>query len=136
MVFTKFVEIGRVCFINYGPDYGKLCVVLNVINGSYVLVTGPPSITGIKRQKINLKRLTLTDIVIKIFVDQRDKLVEKAWKEADVDTKWKESAVAKRMERDEKRSKMTDFDRFKVLLAKRERAKLVRAELKAIRNKA
>ena len=78
----------------------------------------------------------MTDIVIKIFVDQRDKLVEKAWKEADVDTKWKESAVAKRMAQDEKRSKMTDFDRFKVLLAKRERAKLVRAELKAIRNKA
>ena len=28
--FTRFVEIGRVCLINYGPDTGKLCTILDV----------------------------------------------------------------------------------------------------------
>lgn len=35
-LFTKFVEIGRVCLVNYGPDRGKLCVILDVIDGNRV----------------------------------------------------------------------------------------------------
>ena len=119
--------------INYGQDYGKLCVVLNVINHSTVLVTGPQKFTGIKRQKINLKRLSVTDILINISVDQRDKLVEKAWVEEKVEDQWKDSEQSKRLKRAEKRANMTDFDRVKVLLAKRERAKLIRTELKALK---
>ena len=31
-VFKRFVEIGRVALINEGPDQGKLCVILDVID--------------------------------------------------------------------------------------------------------
>nr|XP_009777390.1 PREDICTED: uncharacterized protein LOC104226969 [Nicotiana sylvestris]XP_016478325.1 PREDICTED: uncharacterized protein LOC107799696 [Nicotiana tabacum] len=32
MSFKRFVEIGRVALVNYGEDYGKLVVIVDVIN--------------------------------------------------------------------------------------------------------
>nr|XP_009782291.1 PREDICTED: 60S ribosomal protein L14-like [Nicotiana sylvestris] len=32
MSFKRFVEIGRVTLVNYGEDYGKLVVIVDVIN--------------------------------------------------------------------------------------------------------
>lgn len=119
--------------INYGKEYGKLCVVLNVINNNQALVTGPKSKSGVLRKKINMKWLTVTELTIDIFVDQRDVLVEKAWEKAGIDAKWKETALCKRISQRNTRSKMNDFQKFKVKLAQKERAKLIRQELKALK---
>ena len=62
MVFRKFVEIGRVVVINYGPLSGKLAVVVDILNTSKVLVHGPKE--GVRRQEISLKRLTLTEMTL------------------------------------------------------------------------
>lgn len=35
-LFTRFVEIGRVVLVNYGPDYGKLATVIDVVDGNKV----------------------------------------------------------------------------------------------------
>ena len=32
MGYSRFVEIGRVAMINYGDDYGKLCVIMDVLD--------------------------------------------------------------------------------------------------------
>jgi hypothetical protein len=34
--FTRFVEIGRVALINYGPDAGKLCTIIDIIDSNRV----------------------------------------------------------------------------------------------------
>ena len=44
-----------------GRDKGRQCVIIDVIDKSYVLVTGPKELTGIKRRRANLKHLILTD---------------------------------------------------------------------------
>lgn len=31
MGYSRFVEIGRVAMINYGDDYGKLCVIMDAL---------------------------------------------------------------------------------------------------------
>lgn len=31
-VYKRFVEIGRVALINEGPDQGKLCVIIDVVD--------------------------------------------------------------------------------------------------------
>lgn len=36
MGFTRFVEIGRVCLINYGEDAGKLCTIVDILDGQRV----------------------------------------------------------------------------------------------------
>lgn len=64
MGFTRFVEIGRVGLISYGPDMGKLCTIVNVIDHNRVLVDGPEEMTGVRRHELNLKRLMLTDLKV------------------------------------------------------------------------
>ena len=49
MGFKRFVEIGRVAVISYGPDSGKLCTIVDVIDHNRVLVDGPAAITGVHR---------------------------------------------------------------------------------------
>lgn len=36
MPFSRYVEIGRVALINYGPDAGKLVVITDVIDSNRV----------------------------------------------------------------------------------------------------
>lgn len=36
--FTRFVEIGRVALINYGPHEGKLAVIIDVVDNNKVCV--------------------------------------------------------------------------------------------------
>ena len=38
MPFTRYVEIGRVAMINYGPEYGKLVVISDVMNQNKVRI--------------------------------------------------------------------------------------------------
>lgn len=35
-VYSLFVEVGRVAFINYGPDAGKLVVIVDVVDQNRV----------------------------------------------------------------------------------------------------
>jgi len=38
MVFKRFVEVGRVALINSGPDEGKLCVIVDVVDQNRVSI--------------------------------------------------------------------------------------------------
>ena len=35
-MFTRFVEVGRIAYINYGPDFGKLCTIVDIVDGRRV----------------------------------------------------------------------------------------------------
>ena len=64
MSFCRYVEIGRVCLITYGPDAGKLATIVDVMDNNRVLVDGPQPLTGVHRHAVNVKRIQLTDIKI------------------------------------------------------------------------
>ena len=34
--FSRFVEIGRICVVNFGPDAGKLCTIIDLADGTKV----------------------------------------------------------------------------------------------------
>lgn len=85
MVFRTMVEPGRVCFINFGEeDYGKLCVIVDVLNENKVLVDGD----NFPRVIYCLRRLTLTKFVLPIQCGARSKQVLKAIKAFDLQKKW------------------------------------------------
>jgi large subunit ribosomal protein L14e len=122
MVFRKFVEIGRVVMINYGPLAGKLAVIVDILNTSKVLVHGPKE--GVRRQEISLRRITLTEFKLDIKRGiHKDDLV-KAIESAKIDEKFKETAYGKKLARRLTRAKLTDFDRFKVMRLKQKKAGL------------
>lgn len=39
--FTRFVSVGRVVLINYGPDAGKIATIIDVVDENKALVDGP-----------------------------------------------------------------------------------------------
>ena len=116
-VFTRFVEVGRVAFVNYGPNFGKLCTIVDIVDGKRVLVDGPT--TGVKRQQISVDRLYLTDIVIPLERGAKTAAVEEAYKAGEVDNKWNETAWAKKLAARAKKAAMCDFCRFKARYAKK-----------------
>lgn len=36
MPFQRYVEIGRVAMVNYGPEYGKLVIISDVVDQNQV----------------------------------------------------------------------------------------------------
>jgi large subunit ribosomal protein L14e len=58
--------VGKICVKTVGRDKGRHCVIVDVIDKSYVLITGPKELTGIKRRRSNLKHLVITDKCIDI----------------------------------------------------------------------
>ena len=129
--FSRFVEIGRVALINYGPDAGKLATIIDVVDSRRVLIDGPQSITEVARQVINVKRLSLTDIKVEgLTVGAKVTNIEVQWEEQSILEKWEECAWAKKLMRRKTRGNASDFDRFRVMVAKKQRAKLVAEKLK------
>ncbi len=53
----KVFDIGRICVKTAGREAGRKCVVVDIIDENFVLVTGPKSLTGVKRRRANVKHL-------------------------------------------------------------------------------
>jgi large subunit ribosomal protein L14e len=51
------IEVGRICVKQVGRETGKKCVIIDIMDKSFVLVTGPQKITGIKRRRININHV-------------------------------------------------------------------------------
>ena len=60
------IEVGRLCLKAAGRESGKKCVIVDVIDKNFVLVTGPQQLTDVKRRRTNVKHLELTDEKIDI----------------------------------------------------------------------
>jgi len=120
-MFTRFVEIGRVCLVNYGPDEGKLATIIDVVDQNKCLIDGE----NIKRQIINFRRIALTDFKVKIARNARGKTLKAAWKEGDIESKWGATSWAKKLVAKKRRANLTDFERFQVMKAKQQKAQIL-----------
>ncbi|KAG7970332.1 hypothetical protein I3843_07G078400 [Carya illinoinensis] len=117
--------IGRVALVNYDEDYGKLVVIVDVINQNRALMDAP----DMERSQMNFKRLSLTDLKIDIKRVPKKKELLDAMEKADVKKKWENSSWGRKLIVQKRRASLIDFDRFKLMLAKIKRAGLVRQEL-------
>ncbi|URD88688.1 ribosomal protein [Musa troglodytarum] len=146
--FKRYVEIGRVAFVTYGKEYGRLVVIVDVIDQNRVRIWGvvlsiPQSFefgldSDLKalvdspemvRGQINFKRLSLTDIKIDIPRVPKKKTLIDAMETADVKNKWENSSWGRKLIVQKRRASLNDFDRFKVMLAKIKRGGAIRQEL-------
>ncbi|KAG6642715.1 hypothetical protein CIPAW_03G208700 [Carya illinoinensis] len=82
-----------------------------------------------ERSQMNFKRLSLTDLKIDIKRVPKKKELLDAMEKADVKKKWENSSWGRKLIVQKRRASLTDFDRFKLMLAKIKRAGLVRQEL-------
>ena len=133
MVFRKFVEVGRVVIVNYGPLVGKLAVIVDILTTTKALIQGLKG--GIRRQEISLRRVTLTDYKLDIKRGAKTAEVYKAIDDYKLEDKFKKSSYAKNQEQRCKRANLTDFDRFKVMRLRQKRAILRHTATKRERGK-
>jgi large subunit ribosomal protein L14e len=52
------IEVGRICIKQTGRETGKKCVIIDVMDKSFVMVTGPKKVTGVKRRRVNMNHIT------------------------------------------------------------------------------
>ena len=128
MVFRRFIEVGRVIIVNYGPLYGKLAVIVDVLTTTKVLIQGLKG--GIKRQELSLRRVTLTDYKLDIKRGAKEAEVFKAIEDFKLEDKFKTSTFYKKNEIRQKRANLTDFDRFKVMRLRQKRSVLRHTAIK------
>jgi len=76
------LEVGRVCVKTRGREAGRKCVIVDVIDDNFVLVTGPKQVTGVKRRRCNIKHLEPTTHKLDIKPGASDEDVVKAIEEA------------------------------------------------------
>jgi large subunit ribosomal protein L14e len=51
------IEVGRICVKLCGREAGRKCVIIDITDKSFVLVTGPKNVTGVKRRRVNLNHI-------------------------------------------------------------------------------
>ena len=132
MAFKRFVEIGRICLISYGRLSNRLCVIVDVMDQNHVIIDAADG-SPVQRQVINLKRLNLTDLVVKLPRGCKSKTVHKVMAQEDVEAKFAATAWGRKIARQRLRASLNDFDRFKVMVARKRRSYLIGQELGALR---
>lgn len=75
-------EVGRVCMKVVGREAGKYCVVVKKEGKSFVIVTGPKMLTGVKRRRANIEHLEPTQYIIPIPDNAEDEVVMDGFQKA------------------------------------------------------
>lgn len=132
-LYTRFVQIGRVVLIQFGPDAGKLATIVDVVDQNRILVDGPTKLTGVKRHVINVKWIALTDLSVPCTRNARQASLTKAWVSEDVISKWQASAWGKKVAGRVAKANLSDFQRFQAKVKKQAISKLVSAKVSSLK---
>ncbi|MEM1629634.1 MAG: 50S ribosomal protein L14e [Saccharolobus sp.] len=76
------IEIGRICVKTRGREAGRKCVIVDIVDDNFVLVTGPKDVTGVKRRRVNITHIEPTDKKIDIQKGASDEEVKKKLEES------------------------------------------------------
>ena len=125
------MEAGRVAFINFGDDYGKQVVIVDVADSNRVLVEGE----NFPRMILPLKRLSLTKMKIAIQRGARTGTFLKAAKKAELSKKWAETPIAKKLAKRATRANLSDLERFQCMISRKKRSLAIKKKVKVISKK-
>lgn len=82
------INIGAVCMKIVGREGGGICTVVKKVDKTFVIVTGPKLVTGIKRRKCNVLHLEPVGISLDVKEDAKDEEVIEAYKKSGVVAKF------------------------------------------------
>ena len=72
MILLSAMDVGRICVKLTGREAGSRCVIVDVVDRNYVIVTGPLEVTGVRRRRVNMSHLQPLDEVIEISRNASD----------------------------------------------------------------
>jgi len=74
------IEVGRICVKLVGREAGRKCIIVDVMDKNFVLITGPKDVTGVKRRRANANHVEPLKDKIKIKRGAADEEVSEALK--------------------------------------------------------
>jgi len=77
------IEVGRICVKLAGREAGRKCVIVDVMDKSFALITGPKTVTGIKRRRVNINHIEPVQDRVEIKRGASDEEVIEALKTSD-----------------------------------------------------
>ncbi|RLG78981.1 MAG: 50S ribosomal protein L14e [Thermoprotei archaeon] len=92
------IEVGRICVKVLGREAGRKCVIVDIIDENFVLITGPKNISGVKRRKANINHIEPLDKKIDIPKGASDEEVAKAIADAGLEDFMKQKVKVSRKE--------------------------------------
>lgn len=66
------IDVGRICVKLVGREAGKKCVIVEVVDRNFVLVTGPKQLNGVRRRRVNVNHIEVTDRKVNIRRGETD----------------------------------------------------------------
>lgn len=76
------IEVGRICVKIVGREAGKKCVLVDIVDKNFVLITGPKAVSDIKRRRANINHIEPTQEKIDINRGATDEEITEALKTA------------------------------------------------------
>ena len=78
------IEVGKICVKVVGREAGKKCVIVEVVDKNFALITGPKEVTGVKRRRSNVEHLQPTKDSVEIKRGATDDEITAALKAAGI----------------------------------------------------
>jgi large subunit ribosomal protein L14e len=76
------IEVGRICVKLTGREAERKCVIVDIIDKNFVLITGPKNVTGVKRRRANINHIEPLQEKVAIKRGASDEEVAEALKAA------------------------------------------------------
>jgi large subunit ribosomal protein L14e len=77
------IEVGRICVKLLGREAVRKCVIVDLADKSFVLITGPKKVTGVKRRRVNANHIEPLQEKIDLKRGASDEEVTEALKASD-----------------------------------------------------
>jgi len=75
---VKVIDVGRIVVKVLGREAGRKAVVVDIVDENYVVITGPKSLSGVRRRRVNINHIEPTDKKVEIKKGASDEEVLKA----------------------------------------------------------
>ena len=72
------IDVGRICVKLVGREAGRKCIIVDVVDKNFVLVTGPKQLNGVKRRRVNVSHIEITERKVNIKRGESDEELVKA----------------------------------------------------------
>jgi large subunit ribosomal protein L14e len=76
------IDVGRICVKLLGRESGQKCIVVDIVDKNFVLITGPKQLNGVKRRRVNVSHIEPTEKKVDIKRGESDEELMKALDEA------------------------------------------------------
>ncbi len=76
------IEVGRLCVKLRGREAGRKCVIVEIVDDNFVVITGPKDVSGVKRRRANINHIEVLDKKISIEPGASDEEVKQALEQA------------------------------------------------------